>query len=1006
MAGYTQQDVMKKFMASFDTTTLSKTNALDEAVRACSNFGSIDDAINQMISDCETYNAADTTNGWKNFLLEKCGINLDNNDTGAISGLDAGGAVYEKTAESVVPENDSFENFTGSSFTTEGATFTLTGSLDTEDKKFIWSSMYSYWAKEALTLLKNSYGYSFEDTDTAFNEIRIFFTDNSNDSNMAGTYPTIFSDEQTKSNYIFMYINLDWWHGISNDSSNTSGKVFSHNKDRYLDRTFTHELTHAIMNAKVYDYSEITDYISEGLAELVHGIDDERKGDIEYLAQNPSFFSTKFDSGDVWKYSAGYILLRYIARQSADEKTLPGQIIGNSNYNTVISGSNYADHFSNYGVDNVTIYGGAGNDTVSSYGSNVNIFGESDDDSIYLYTNAYSTTVNAGTGDDEIYSGGKNISIDAGTGDDYVYLYTNAANTTVLGGYGDDEIYSGGTNVSIDAGTGNDYIHLFSQTANNIINGGAGNDTIRTYSSGGNFFQYDSGGGNDIILGYDSNDTLHIRTGSYVKSTVGEDVVIKVDSGAVTLGGASGKTINIIGTGTTEETDAFDETWSCYSGRNMVNYGGYKNILVENFVSGMADYSDVAVLYNGFSTATRNGYNVDFTMANGNKLRLKTDTNSGDDAILYSGDGTNFYSAKIADSSATNITYYPNIHYYGLSQFGTLNLIESSNHNIWLDGRDGTSYLYIANVDGSGSSGNDYLAGNSGNNSIIAGSGESTLWGGNGGDDTLVGGSAKDYFRFTGEGNDVVVDFTSGMASNSDAMILPEYFTASRANNILTFNAPNGYTMQVQTDSYSGDDAILYSGDGSTFYSAKFADSSATRITHYNNIKYYGLAQWGTLDVINDSDNNIRLDGSDGVSYLYVMNIDASTSTGNNVLFGSSGYNEIRGGRGTSVLWGGQYDGTADVLIGGSGVDIFIVGQYDGNDTVSGAESQDIIYLHDVNFTQLVSSNVSDSGFTITTETGSQISVNNSDNLSCAFWTEEGLHTKYNRSTNSWVNVT
>ena len=94
----TQQEVIKKFMASLDTTTLSGKAALDEAIKAATNyFNNIETAIKQMVADSK--NAKNSND----FLKKYCGIILDNDDTGAITGKDAGGS-KTKTDSSIVPE--------------------------------------------------------------------------------------------------------------------------------------------------------------------------------------------------------------------------------------------------------------------------------------------------------------------------------------------------------------------------------------------------------------------------------------------------------------------------------------------------------------------------------------------------------------------------------------------------------------------------------------------------------------------------------------------------------------------------------------------------------------------------------------------------------------------------------------------------------------------------------------------------------------------------------------
>jgi hypothetical protein len=93
----TQEEVIKKFVKSLDKTNLKGTAAVDEAVRACSNFKSYSDLMDHILMDRKLSSSGDE------FLKKYCGIDFDTADTGAITGSDAGGRIV-KTAESVVPE--------------------------------------------------------------------------------------------------------------------------------------------------------------------------------------------------------------------------------------------------------------------------------------------------------------------------------------------------------------------------------------------------------------------------------------------------------------------------------------------------------------------------------------------------------------------------------------------------------------------------------------------------------------------------------------------------------------------------------------------------------------------------------------------------------------------------------------------------------------------------------------------------------------------------------------
>ena len=278
----TQQGVIKTFMASLDKTTLTGTQAVDEAVKACSDFGGGQEVINKMLADCKSYNNADSKNGWKNFLLEKCGINLDNLDTGAITGSDAGGSKV-KTATSVVPNKSFDTSFNDTSFTKRGVTFQLAyqdsegyryplynfNSL-TDEEKHVWQGLYSFWAEESLKLIEESYDYSLNDSDSKFNQVRIFFVDDSSSSNYtAKAFNGIYENSNGK--YVYVGINMHYFKHIASDS--LDGK-YPYWDDYYLDRLIAHELTHVVMNAKVNNFGELPSIIVEGLAELTVGMDD------------------------------------------------------------------------------------------------------------------------------------------------------------------------------------------------------------------------------------------------------------------------------------------------------------------------------------------------------------------------------------------------------------------------------------------------------------------------------------------------------------------------------------------------------------------------------------------------------------------------------------------------------------------------------------------------------------------------------------------------------------
>ena len=150
----TQQEVIKKFMKSLDTTSKSGKIALDAAIKACSSFGNLKSVVTQLIGDCQSATDA------KTFLKEKCGIILDNKDTGAITGSDAGGS-KAKTAESIVPESGAASYPSGTSFTKRGLKVIVPKkSKLTTAQQIVVQGLYSWWIDSALNLIEQSYSYT------------------------------------------------------------------------------------------------------------------------------------------------------------------------------------------------------------------------------------------------------------------------------------------------------------------------------------------------------------------------------------------------------------------------------------------------------------------------------------------------------------------------------------------------------------------------------------------------------------------------------------------------------------------------------------------------------------------------------------------------------------------------------------------------------------------------------------------------------------------------------
>ena len=460
---YSEQDVIKKFMKSLDNTTLNGEEALDEAVRACSSFSSIKDVINNMISDCR--NASSATD----FLKNKCNIYLDNDDTGAITGADAGGSVI-KTAESVVPENGAASYPSGDSFTMRGLKVKIPKKNTlTTDQQIVVQGLYSWWIEEALKLIEESYGsnYTFSNHTIYIK----FYNDTSDHAAARGGSSSV-------------RFNMLHWNNIVDGDPNSL----------HIDTTVAHELTHSIMYTNINSFGTLPAFIQEGMAELTGGADygsESAVRNYSSLKKNLNL-NLKYDTNENWNdyiksYSTGYVFLRYLAKQGAGivdsaEEEAKYSIVdltseddsvcffaskatlnandGNDTLSTyddisfsVINGGNGNDNISNF-ASNITINGDAGNDTILNKSSNVVINGGDDDD--YINNMDSNVKIYAGAGNDTIVNLSSKITINSGTGNDSIMNYSEKV--IVNSGSGNDSIYNNAAYVTIDAGEGNNTI--------------------------------------------------------------------------------------------------------------------------------------------------------------------------------------------------------------------------------------------------------------------------------------------------------------------------------------------------------------------------------------------------------------------------------------------------------------------------------------------------------------------------------------------------------------------
>ncbi|ASF48438.1 calcium-binding protein [Methylovulum psychrotolerans] len=226
-----------------------------------------------------------------------------------------------------------------------------------------------------------------------------------------------------------------------------------------------------------------------------------------------------------------------------------------------------------------------------------------------------------------------------------------------------------------------------------------------------------------------------------------------------------------------------------------------------------------------------------------------------------------------------------------------------------------------------GTSGNDHLYGDGGNNTLNGLAGNDALYGYNG-NDTLNGGTGNDTL-YGGWGNDTYL-----IAKNDGTDAL--YDENGTADVVKFTNMLATDISQVSRAGVNGNDVLLkYSGGQLTiknyFYSAD------NRIEQF---QFSNGAVWGWTDinlkVLQGTSGNDILKGTDG------NNDTLNGLAGNDTLYGYGGNDTLNGGTGN------------DYIDGGLGNDTYLIAKNDGADTIVDEGGTDV-----VKFTNMLATDIS-----------------------------------------------
>ena len=640
--------------------------------------------------------------------------------------------------------------------------------------------------------------------------------------------------------------------------------------------------------------------------------------------------------------SATVTLKSGIKIADASTRTKVIKITGNGLSNSISGGS-----------ANDTLYGKDGDDTLKGDDGNDNLYGGDDDD--ILHGNA---------GDDKLYGGDDNDTLYGGSGADT--LYGGDDDDILYGDAGNDKLYGGEDNDTLYGGSGKDT--LYGGEDDDVLYGGSGKD----------IFVYAKGNGKDTILDYAEDDKIEFTSGTKNEIeayTDGNDVILEIDkNNKVTVKDAVSKTVTYI-VGGKEVTANFGETvkynnkktsatlLSSYTDDEFTADSKLKDInasvvesdlsikgnkLANKIVAGAGNDT----LYGGKGNDTLTGGAGDdiFVYGSGEGNKIITDYENGDVISLTSGTveyagingndliytvGKGRLTVKGAEGGVKNVHFqtaddefwYPLIPgplpIYSKSITLT-DAFEDEELNVNTHPELKNSVSILVTIDASAVDHDISITGTKKNNYIIGGLGDDTLYGGKG-NDTLTGGEGEDVFVYnSGEGKDVITDYTEGedviqFASGTVSKIKESgknvIFTVGKG----TVTVKNGKDNVI---SYiEGDEEKTYPSESPLFINS--AGTAVTLKSTYSN-KVFDV---NTNTYVSDYAGSLKT-------------IDAAAATHDMEIKGNGKANRIIGSVNDDTIWGGKGN---DTLTGGEGEDVFAFNNGDGNDVITDYSSEDVI---------------------------------------------------------------
>ena len=585
-----------------------------------------------------------------------------------------------------------------------------------------------------------------------------------------------------------------------------------------------------------------------------------------------------------------------------------------------------------------SIFGGAENDVLKDNAANAS------------QTHYYLTS---GGGDDELYG---NAQADT--------LYAFDGKNTLYGGAGNDSLYSEAQNNKFYGDAGNDTIFAFKSYS--TISGGADSDLISLRPAAHQcVVEYNNGDGNDIVYGFDSNDTLKISGGKYSMTTSGEDLVVKVGDGSITFKYCKNLSINIDG----EEAPS----WALdYKG---ANYGTSEENLIA--VSGVKSVDGISLNGNVVTLSKKSLGEDNVTVSEGYTLKLGSDVTKSKTTNAWN---LNKTTATYKQTTSAGYTLKNNTITYTKKSTKTLATVKGVKNlgGISLKKKVITlsdSALNKGTVTVSG----DYTLRLG---SDVTKSKMTTAWNLNKTTATYKQTTSAGYtlknntITYTKKSTKTLatvkgvknlggislkkkVITLSDSALNKGTVTVSGDYTLRLGSDVTKSKMTTAWNLNKTTATYKQTTSAGYTLKNNTITYTKKSTKTLATVKGVKNLGGISLKKKVITLKKSSLANKVTVNGS-GYEFNFAAGDykktlitgstgkDTITSHGKNLLIdGGAGDDKLYGGTGNNSLWGGAGN---DTLYSGIGADKFIYGAGDGKDVIFGFDDKDTLTLDNLDF--------------------------------------------------------